>query len=386
MAILKHFKKNKLTEDLHIDGATFIGSAYGFDVYDVKTWAAAEQFALSEVSSRDGADISTAGTAFLRSEQIFNRHINETIKLYLFVEEGTNKTHLAAIRHDNQAHIRFAGKFEIIIPTYLFETVAGAEKETAICDIDKVYPLYLLPEHDYNGHDGLIIDDRIVKGTYNGLVDPNNIPEEVKLTDIIKIKASAFEGYIVPNVVIEDTVRKIERNAFYNYTGAIKCASEEPNNPDSNPEYIFTADWDSNWKGNNTNITWGIYLTPEEIARREEEKRAREEAERREREFQAADAVTVLRYKEEGNGITILGVKRRRKEIEIPAEINGKPVTKVAQFAFYDNQDLKRVVLPNTVREIGKAAFANCNNCTVYYPKEATVYRDAFQNCGAVRQ
>lgn len=386
MAILKYFKKNKLTEDLHIEGATLIGSAYGFDVYDVKTWSAAEQFQLAEANSRDGVEITTAGTAFLRTETIFNRHINDTSRFYLFVEAGTNKTHLAAIRHNNDAHIRFAGRFEIVIPTYLFETLAGAEKTTAICDLDRVFPLYLLPEHDYNGHDGLVIKDNVVVGTYNGLVDPAHIPEEVKLTDITKIKASAFENYCVPSVVIEDSVRTIENNAFYNYSGAIKCASEDPRSPDSNPEYIFTSGWSSSWNGNNTNITWGIYLTPEEIERREQEKREREEAERREREFQAADAVSVLRYKEEGKGITILGVKRRRKEIDIPAEINGKPVTKIAPFAFYDNRDLIRVSIPNSVKEIGKAAFANCVNASIMYPKEATVYRDAFLNTSARRQ
>mgnify|MGYP003437391642 CR=1 FL=1 len=47
----------------------------------------------------------------------------------------------------------------------------------------------------------------------------------------------------------------------------------------------------------------------------------------------------------------------------------------------YDNTDITRVNIPDSVKEIGKAAFSGCTNARITYPRNATVYSDAFEGC-----
>ena len=50
--------------------------------------------------------------------------------------------------------------------------------------------------------------------------------------------------------------------------------------------------------------------------------------------------------------------------VEIPAEYEGLPVTRIWYAAFRGNSSIKEVVIPDTVTEIGASAFANCSNLT----------------------
>lgn len=90
----------------------------------------------------------------------------------------------------------------------------------------------------------------------------------------------------------------------------------------------------------------------------------------------------VLTYKEDKDGITILGCSPLRTHVTIPEQINGKPVVAIAPFAFYKHQDLQKVILPKTLKEIGKGAFAGCTEARIIYPKnpKLKIYRDAFRN------
>ena len=49
-------------------------------------------------------------------------------------------------------------------------------------------------------------------------------------------------------------------------------------------------------------------------------------------------------------------------EVVIPAEYNGMPVTRIGEKAFYDNDLIVSVVLPDTMRIIGDSAFYGCGN------------------------
>lgn len=98
----------------------------------------------------------------------------------------------------------------------------------------------------------------------------------------------------------------------------------------------------------------------------------------REEQTANADIIDVLRFKETSNGIDILGIKRGKSDLNIPNEINGKPVIRISPFAFYGDTNLENVELPDTIKEIGKGAFYNCPNLKkLKYPKDATIYRDA---------
>lgn len=70
----------------------------------------------------------------------------------------------------------------------------------------------------------------------------------------------------------------------------------------------------------------------------------------------------------------------------VPEEMNGHPVTKIDATAFFHNKLLERVILPDSVNEIGWGAFANCESLTaVTMPQsmKSLGYR-AFYNCGSL--
>lgn len=51
-------------------------------------------------------------------------------------------------------------------------------------------------------------------------------------------------------------------------------------------------------------------------------------------------------------------------EVEIPAEYDGEPVTRIAAYGFFQSEHLKRVVIPPSVRIIDAAAFNECTALT----------------------
>ncbi len=60
------------------------------------------------------------------------------------------------------------------------------------------------------------------------------------------------------------------------------------------------------------------------------------------------------------NEVTIKGARPAITETEIPAELDGCPVTEIAGYAFKDCTRLKRAVLPDSIRKIGEFAFMDC--------------------------
>lgn len=48
--------------------------------------------------------------------------------------------------------------------------------------------------------------------------------------------------------------------------------------------------------------------------------------------------------------------------VTIPAEVEGHPITLINEYAFAKNTTITKVVLPDTVREIGNGAFGGCSN------------------------
>lgn len=73
-------------------------------------------------------------------------------------------------------------------------------------------------------------------------------------------------------------------------------------------------------------------------------------------------------------------------DIEIPAEINGRPVTGIGEEAFKACATIKSVVIPESVTYISKYAFYGCDSLSaISIPKSVTVIgMGAFQNCSAL--
>ncbi len=70
-------------------------------------------------------------------------------------------------------------------------------------------------------------------------------------------------------------------------------------------------------------------------------------------------------------------------ELTIPAEIDGKPVTAIGDWAFSDCESLTAITIPDSVTVIEDCAFLNCDSLTaITIPDSVTVIRDwAFYGC-----
>ena len=93
----------------------------------------------------------------------------------------------------------------------------------------------------------------------------------------------------------------------------------------------------------------------------------------------AISATPVLKFEENSDGgYTVVGMNKGVRNLVIPAEYKGKPVTRIARYAF-DNNNKKMVriitvVIPDTVTEIGGNAFEDCNIMQLaYVPDSVTV-------------
>ena len=58
------------------------------------------------------------------------------------------------------------------------------------------------------------------------------------------------------------------------------------------------------------------------------------------------------------------GTARDETQIVIPREYNGKPVTAIAEYAFYNLENLEHVEIPDSVTRIGASSFYGCAGLT----------------------
>ena len=91
-----------------------------------------------------------------------------------------------------------------------------------------------------------------------------------------------------------------------------------------------------------------------------------------------------MEHYEDLNGYAVLGIGScKDTEIVIPSEYNGKPVVAILSSAFYQNQTITSVTLPESIRSIGQWAFAYCKNLVkIVLPEGVKAIDDyAFLEC-----
>lgn len=90
-----------------------------------------------------------------------------------------------------------------------------------------------------------------------------------------------------------------------------------------------------------------------------------------------------LIMKENGDTAEVIGCKNAVGSIDIPAEYNGKKVTKIGDGAFSGMLNIKSVKIPESVTEIGRKAFFSCTALTgVTIPDSVKKVGDyAFYGC-----
>ena len=81
----------KLIEAINVPGAELIGTAKGYDLFNIRTYEAAQQFVVENTQNE-------AGAAYVQNENTFNTNINENQQLYFFVMENTNRVYAGVVK------------------------------------------------------------------------------------------------------------------------------------------------------------------------------------------------------------------------------------------------------------------------------------------------
>ena len=97
---------------------------------------------------------------------------------------------------------------------------------------------------------------------------------------------------------------------------------------------------------------------------------------------------TYYEYEENKDGtLTIISISETySKTLKIPGSIGGKTVTAIGKFAFYNNDYIRKIVLPDSVTTVGECAFADCNklNKVVFGSGCTEIGLQAFEGCDAL--
>lgn len=70
----------------------------------------------------------------------------------------------------------------------------------------------------------------------------------------------------------------------------------------------------------------------------------------------------IMDYTLKNKTIIITGGFKDQSIIDIPATVDGCPVTEIEKYAFSGREELKEVILPESIQRIGGHAFYNCKN------------------------
>ena len=157
--------------------------------------------------------------------------------------------------------------------------------------------------------------------------------------------AFAYNG-VLSTITIPDTVTLIENHAFYLCSNLIIYAvvGEVP------------AGWQANWNISNCPVYWGAELI--------------------------GTYNNMLQYVIEEGNVIVIAFLDNTSNVVVPAQINGYPVTQIADSAFSGSTSLVTVSLPSSLTTIGASAFSNCANLTtINIPQFVTsIGNNAFYN------
>ena len=88
-----------------------------------------------------------------------------------------------------------------------------------------------------------------------------------------------------------------------------------------------------------------------------------------------------------GNGYTLTGYSGTDTEVTVPAEYRDKAVTIINGSAFYDCSFIKKITLPDTIKEIGSSAFGYCTSLqTIEIPACTRILGSVFIGCTSLRE
>ena len=217
-----------------------------------------------------------------------------------------------------------------------------------------------------NGFAYTVTGDEATITGYTGSAKNLVIPSELGGKPVTAIADKAFYRYgKMRDIYIPKTVKAIGEDAF------LYAVSEEE--ADSRIRFICYEGTGKEWaniaiqegnnavKPNDDNFRIGVYecsLSGDMV-------------------YQASDdAATLVRY---------FGSDSK---VDIPAELGGKPVTEIGEWAFAYCSSLTEVTIPKSVTSIGAFAFRSCSSLTkAIIPEGVTsIGESAFQSCGSLTE
>ena len=103
-------------------------------------------------------------------------------------------------------------------------------------------------------------------------------------------------------------------------------------------------------------------------------------------EVTASEQTIPYEYTVSDEEVTITKYLGSDETVNVPAEIDGKPVVAMAIGAFAKNEVIKTVVLPDSIKTIGQSAFAGCANLERINVENVTSFGPyAFFECAALK-
>ncbi len=214
-----------------------------------------------------------------------------------------------------------------------------------------------------NGFAYTVTGDEATITGYTGSARSLAIPSELGGKPVTAIADKAFEGYKnIVNLYIPKTIKAIGEDAFQNATSNLIrfiCYEGTENewaniaiqkgNEELNPREFDDVAWFRLYECN---------LSGDMV-------------------YQASDdAATLVRY---------FGSDSK---VDIPAELGGKPVTEIGEWAFAYCSSLTEVTIPKSVTSIRAFAFRSCSSLTkAIIPEGVTsIGESAFQSCGSLTE
>ena len=94
----------------------------------------------------------------------------------------------------------------------------------------------------------------------------------------------------------------------------------------------------------------------------------------------------VFEINEDNTAYTVIGYEGNEKNVTVPAEYNGLPVTQLGKHAFGKCESIKKLHLPDTIEKIGIYALYECPNLS-YVKFDGTILQwDDIKHANALRQ